>query len=80
MLVLILSFTSRDRSLTIRIDKKYILMCVYFFFLRNLSGSYLGESPRSTTNSPAREALVLTELLITHTIVYVGNVGSIITT
>ncbi|XP_020632361.1 plectin-like isoform X6 [Orbicella faveolata] len=26
--------------------------------VRNLSGSYLGESPRSTTNSPARDALL----------------------
>ena len=49
-------------------------MCVNFFFLRNLSGSCLGESPRSTTNSPAREALVLTELLISHTVVYVGSI------
>ena len=34
-----------------------------FFSCRNLSNSYVGESPRSTTDSPAREALVTNKVV-----------------
>ena len=33
-------------------------------FARNLSGSFIGESPMSTTASPAKEALVFTTFVL----------------
>lgn len=51
-----------------------------FFSCRNLSNSYVGESPRSTTDSPAREALVtnkVVDLLKNVTTTFIENSFSV---
>lgn len=41
------------------LSNKTLTKLCCFVLLRNLSGSYVGESPRSTTDSPAKDALVI---------------------